>query len=128
MNHPANDYFNLQVALDRAEKAEAERDVAIRERNEARDALADMVEKAAANSLDGYRELGARAAAAENEHDTLSARVKELEEALRFYARPWVIKSDPIGAGLARNWYEPPPELSADTGARARAALNTTGT
>lgn len=38
-----------------------------------------MVEKAAAKSLDGYRELGARAAAAENERDAARARIEELE-------------------------------------------------
>jgi len=39
------------------------------ERDEARDRYRFMVERAADASLDGYRELGARAAAAENERD-----------------------------------------------------------
>lgn len=50
-----------------------------RERDEARANYAFMVARAADQKLDGYRELGARAAAAENERDQLKARVKELE-------------------------------------------------
>ncbi len=46
----------------------------------------EMVEKVAEQRLDGYRELAARAAAAENAADTLRARIAELNaevEALR---------------------------------------------
>lgn len=49
----------------------------------------DMVEKAASKSLDGYRELGSRAAAAENRADTLQSRVNFLERLLR-YANEYV--------------------------------------
>lgn len=47
-----------------------ERDALRRERDE-------MIAKAAAKSLDGYRELGARAAAAENERDAAVALLKK---------------------------------------------------
>ena len=40
----------------------------------------DMVEKAAAKSLDGYRELAARAAAAENERDEARAAALAMRE------------------------------------------------
>ena len=56
-----------------------EREAALRaEVSELREWQRQMVEKAAANSLDGYRELGARAAAAENERDALRAEVEAL--------------------------------------------------
>jgi chromosome segregation ATPase len=42
----------------------------------------DMVAKAAEGSLDGYRELGQRAAQAENERDSLRATVAQQAEAL----------------------------------------------
>ncbi len=45
--------------------------------------IQEMVEKAAAKSLDGYRELGARAAAAENELDAARAALAEAQEELR---------------------------------------------
>jgi hypothetical protein len=41
-----------------------------------------MVDRAADEKLDGYRELGARAAAAENERDTLLAQIAQLQESL----------------------------------------------
>lgn len=58
------------------------------ERDEARANYRFMVERAADEKLDGYRELGARAAAAENEADRLRATIARLEavaEAARFY-------------------------------------------
>jgi len=60
----------------RAERAEAERDAA-------REQLRQMVEKAAAQSLDGYRELGARAAAAENDRDRLLALLRDCSHYMR---------------------------------------------
>lgn len=43
----------------------------------------EMVEKAASGGvLDGYRELGARAAAAENERDALRSEVSRLKETI----------------------------------------------
>ena len=59
-----------------------ERDAIERERDEALRLVREMVEKAAAKSLAGYRELGARAAAAENERDALAALLRECREAL----------------------------------------------
>ena len=53
------------------------------ERDEARANYQFMVERAADQKLDGYRELGARAAAAENERDALLLRVDTLTHALR---------------------------------------------
>jgi len=65
-----------------AEKVVAERD-ALRERAEKAEAnYAFMVERAANQHLDGYRELGARAAAAENEADRLRARLREVAQVL----------------------------------------------
>jgi DNA repair exonuclease SbcCD ATPase subunit len=59
----------------------------IKERDEARKNYQWMVERAADNRLDGYRELGARAAAAENERDEARQLVHDahavLAEALR---------------------------------------------
>ena len=52
----------------------------LREKAEANYAF--MVKKAADQSLDGYRELGARAAAAENEADRLRARLRETAQIL----------------------------------------------
>ena len=54
----------------RAEKAEAN--------------YAFMVERAANQYLDGYRELGARAAAAENERDELRAENRKLRDVLEW--------------------------------------------
>jgi hypothetical protein len=76
------------------EALEAERDAALaklaeaeRERDEAREKVRWFVEQAADEKLDGYRELGARAAAAENAADDLRARLalaeKVCEEAWR---------------------------------------------
>jgi len=42
----------------------------------------EMVEKAAAKSLDGYRELGARCAALEEERDKANARLAQWKHAL----------------------------------------------
>ncbi len=44
--------------------------------------IREMVEKAADQKLDGYRELGERAAAAENRADALSARLKAAEKVI----------------------------------------------
>lgn len=52
---------------------------AIKERNEARANYQFMVERAANERLDGYRELGARAAKAENDSVALRAHVAELK-------------------------------------------------
>lgn len=49
------------------------------ERDEARGHYRWMVERAAAQKLDGYRELGARAAAAENERDAARLELRALE-------------------------------------------------
>jgi len=54
-----------------------------RERDEARANYAFMVKRAADQRLDGYRELGARAAAAENERDEARAALKRCEEGRR---------------------------------------------
>jgi len=51
-----------------------------RERDEAQKNYQFMVFRAADNKLDGYRELGAAAAKAENERDTLKARLSEVEK------------------------------------------------
>lgn len=53
------------------------------ERDEARAKYQWMVDRACDERLDGYRELGARAAAAENERDALLYRVDSLTAALR---------------------------------------------
>jgi hypothetical protein len=53
-----------------------------RERDEARANYAFMVERAADQRLDGYRELGARAAAAENNADKLATQLDEALESL----------------------------------------------
>ena len=58
----------LNVAQSRAAKAEAN--------------YAHMVERAANQRLDGYRELGARAAAAENEADRLRERLRNVTQIL----------------------------------------------
>lgn len=50
-----------------------------RERDEAQANYRFMVERAANEKLDGYRELGARAAAAENERDDALRAVRDLE-------------------------------------------------
>ena len=52
-------------------------------RDEANANYCFMVQRAADEKLDGYRELGARAAAAENERDALLYRVDSLTCALR---------------------------------------------
>ena len=49
------------------------------ERDEARGSYRWMVERAADQKLDGYRELGARAAAAENERDAVRLELRALE-------------------------------------------------
>ena len=54
----------------------------IRERDEARANYQFMVDRAANEKLDGYRELGARAAAAENQADELRAEVERLKAAV----------------------------------------------
>jgi len=54
-----------------------------RERDEARANYAFMVERAADQRLDGYRELGARAAAAENERDEALESLEGLEAHIR---------------------------------------------
>jgi len=51
------------------------------ERDKARGNYQWMVERAADERLDGYRELGARAAASENEVDRLKAEVARLKDA-----------------------------------------------
>lgn len=53
------------------------------ERDEARSDIAAMVAKAADKNLDGYRELGERAACAENERDEARAQVAAMGEALK---------------------------------------------
>lgn len=53
---------------------------AIKERDEARKNYQFMVDRACDQRLDGYRELGAKAAAAENERDKLRAEVARLRE------------------------------------------------
>lgn len=45
--------------------------------------IREMIQKAADNSLEGYRELGRTAARAENERDEARARLAELDTALR---------------------------------------------
>ena len=62
----------LDGALTEWNRRHAEADLAA-ERADIR----EMVEKAADNSLEGYRELGARAAAAENERDSLRAHLHD---------------------------------------------------
>ena len=52
------------------------------ERDEVRANYRFMVERAADRRLDGYRELGARAAAAENERDSLRAEISDLRAVL----------------------------------------------
>jgi len=54
-------------------------DAAIKAKDEAEENYQYMVDHAADNKLNGYRELGARAATAENECDSLRDRVRELE-------------------------------------------------
>ena len=68
----ASDYDAL------AEHLQAER----KKREAAEKLTQDIVAKHAEKHLGGYRELGARAATAENERDALAARVKELEDEL----------------------------------------------
>lgn len=68
----------IDHAINLTERLEA----AERERDEAQANYRFMVEKAADEKLDGYRELGQRVATAENNADDLARRVKDLEEAL----------------------------------------------
>ena len=56
-----------------------------KERDEARANYHFMVERAADQRLDGYRELGARAAAAENERDKALAEIEKLKGILTSY-------------------------------------------
>jgi hypothetical protein len=60
------------------------------ERDEARANFRWMVEHAADEKLDGYRELGAKAAKAEQERDDARAEVEQLRAALGM-DRPWPI-------------------------------------
>lgn len=66
----------MEKLRERAEKAE-------RERDEARANYAFMVERAADQKLDGYRELGARAAAAEERAEKAERERDEARDALR---------------------------------------------
>jgi len=66
-----------------------------KERDEARANYAFMVERAANEKLDGYRELGARAAAAENERDDAKAKAAE-------YERDWYAAKSEFGTAMAK--------------------------
>lgn len=71
--------LHVDQLLERAEKAEAQ--------------VREMIEKAAANKLDGYHELGERAASAENTADDLRRKLTQVErerdEALLNHHRTW---------------------------------------
>lgn len=68
----------------RADILRSEIDRLIRERDEAREWNRQMVEKAASGgALDGYRELAARAAAAENERDAMARALLECDAVAR---------------------------------------------
>ena len=69
--------------------------------------IAGMVKKAADKSLDGYRELGARAAAAENERDALRADNAKLLAALPEVARLLQFIQSGVNIDLATGAYGP---------------------
>jgi len=66
-----------------------------KESDEARANYAFMVERAADENLDGYRELGARCAAAENERDAAQAKAVE-------YERDWYAAKSEFGTAMAK--------------------------
>jgi len=66
-----------------------------KQRDEARANYAFMVERAADEKLDGYRELGARCAAAENERDAAQAKAVD-------YERDWYAAKSEFGAAMAK--------------------------
>jgi uncharacterized coiled-coil DUF342 family protein len=56
---------------------------AMAERDAAREQVREMIQKAADQKLDGYRELGERAAQAENARDAAQAECRRLRETLQ---------------------------------------------
>ena len=64
------------------DEARAEVERITRERDEARANYQWMVERAAAAKLDGYRELGQRAAEAENSRDEVRRELDEAQQAI----------------------------------------------
>ena len=74
---------DLAAARQQLEEVKAERDAEKLAGDEARKNYQFMVDRAADEKLDGYRELGLRAATAENERDAAVLRVARLTEALR---------------------------------------------
>jgi hypothetical protein len=91
----------------------------LKERDAARAELAEWAKKAeawvaspeAAQRLEGYRELGARAAAAENERDSLRAQLeramKVVEEAKELWANSEEYDFDEgLGRGAEQQWWD----------------------
>jgi hypothetical protein len=66
-----------------------------KERDEARANYAFMVERAANEKLDGYRELAAKAAAAENARDKAQAKAAD-------YERDWYEAKSEFGSAMAK--------------------------
>jgi chromosome segregation ATPase len=66
----------------RAERAEARLQEVAKERDKLKSDVDCMIKKAADKQLDGYRELGERAANAENERDAYSDRLHEIRAQL----------------------------------------------
>lgn len=88
--------FQLKQQLS---SANAAREAAERDRDEARDQIQQMVNKAADASLDGYRELGQRAADAENSLDR-ERMAREAAERERDAAVQWLEKGKEVGNGF----------------------------
>jgi len=92
----------------RAEKAEAEVERQERRALDAEEKYRWMVEHAADQRLDGYRELGSRAACAENERDAAIAEVERLREEcekLRLQAAcPYGMSKEDGCASRSGNW------------------------
>lgn len=81
----------LKAAVKRAEKAEAN--------------YRFMVERAANEKLDGYRELGERAAKAENERDSMRLRAEQAERELAKLAqRKFPVLDPPLGCPSRVPW------------------------
>jgi len=92
-----------RTALDAHAEVVAELAAAREERDEAQRNYAFMVERAANEKLDGYRELGARAAAAENDRDRLAAcveRVRGVASGDQWFHFPGSVRAADILAAL----------------------------
>jgi len=79
-SYQVDDTTKADIWRDMSVEARQEYDQLRAERDEAQANYRFMVERAADQRLDGYRELGARAAAAENERDKALVELKRMKE------------------------------------------------